>query len=130
LSLSSRCADCIAAISGAHDDDDDDDDSLNAYLAVESAHDARDAQLVGVGVLGPERSNPKRVPEDTLDLPPLGWKMPRPILMEDGADAAGAAIKVVWPEDVDKMMAMCNIHVQRLIKNCRGELVNPTITSG
>ncbi|KAJ1623255.1 hypothetical protein T492DRAFT_1056528 [Pavlovales sp. CCMP2436] len=108
-------------------DDDDYDDELDAFgvLAAQNAQDARDAQMASASPLAPERANPKRAIEDTLDPPPIGWTMPRPILMKDGADAAGTAIEQVWPAAADSdpmMVAMCNIHIQRVIKKARGDL--------
>ncbi|KAJ1619483.1 hypothetical protein T492DRAFT_890277 [Pavlovales sp. CCMP2436] len=98
-------------------DDDDYDDELDAFgvLAAQNAQDARDAQMASASPLAPERANPKRAIEDTLDPPPVGWTMPRSILMKDGADAASTAIEQVWPTAADSdpvMVAMCNIHIQ------------------
>jgi hypothetical protein len=104
-------------------DDDDYDDELDAFgvLAAQNAQDARDAQMASASPLAPERANPKRAIEDTLDPPPVGWTMPRPILMKDGADAAGTAIEQVWPTAADSdpvMVAMCNIHIQVIAALC------------
>ena len=130
----------------ASDAEGDDADS-EAIVAEADADDSEDAEMEGISADEDGGADPLAATEldslvakssrgapsgdgppkrrATLDPPPLGWKMNRPILLKDGADAAGTALNNVWPVESaadSSFIGMCNIHVQRSTKKNRGRL--------